>query len=144
VKPGNVVVCDRGGVADVAKLLDFGLVLPVGVGKDGEKLTAEGAVFGTPAFMSPEQAEGRDDLDARSDVYSLGCLGYFLLTGRPPFADRSPVKMLAAHLYEQPEPLPGVPADLEAVVLRCLAKAPADRFPDMETLDAALAGRDGL
>jgi serine/threonine-protein kinase len=142
VKPGNVVVCDRGGVADVAKLLDFGLVLPVGLGRDGEKLTAEGAVFGTPAFMSPEQADGRDDLDARSDVYSLGCVAYFLLTGRPPFADRSPVKMLAAHLYEQPQPPAGVPADLAAVVLRCLAKAPADRFPDVASLDAALAGAD--
>jgi serine/threonine-protein kinase len=127
-------------VADVAKLLDFGLVLPVGLGRDGEKLTAEGAIFGTPAFMSPEQADGRDDLDARSDVYSLGCLAYFLLTGRPPFADRSPVKMLAAHLYETPELPAGVPADLAAVVMRCLAKAPADRFPDVASLDAALAG----
>ena len=104
IKPGNVMVCDRGGIADVAKLLDFGLVLPaVGEG-DGEKLTQEGTVTGTPAYLSPEQAGG-DVVDVRSDIYSVGALAYFLLAGKPPFAGRSAGKMLAAHLYEQPEPL---------------------------------------
>jgi serine/threonine-protein kinase len=142
IKPGNVIVCQRGGVPDVAKLLDFGLVLPQG-GGDGERLTHQGALAGTPAYMSPEQAEGREDLDARSDVYGLGALAYFALTGRPVFAGRSAVKVLAAHLYEQPDPLtryrPDVPADLQAVVLRCLAKDPAGRFPSVEGLEAALA-----
>jgi len=82
-------------------------------------------------------------VDARSDIYSVGALAYFLLTGQPPFAGRSGVKMLAAHLYEPPEPLsarrPDVPADLEAAVLRCLAKEPAARFPDAASLDAGLA-----
>src|SRR4029077_16098905 len=128
IKPGNVMVCQRGGQHDVAKLLDFGLVLAQGLGQDGEKLTQEGAIAGTPAYVSPEQASGREDLDARSDIYSVGCLAYFLLTGQPPFAGRSAVRVLAAHLYEPPVPptthRPDVPADMESVVLRCLAKDP--------------------
>ena len=72
IKPGNVIVCERGGVHDVAKLLDFGLVLSPVSEADGEKLTQDGAIAGTPAYMSPEQAGGQDDVDARSDIYSLG------------------------------------------------------------------------
>jgi serine/threonine-protein kinase len=148
IKPGNVMVCERGGVPDTAKLLDFGLVLPLGVAAGGEKLTQDGAVPGTPAYMSPEQAGGQEELGPASDIYSVGALAYFLLTGRPPFAGRSAVKVLAAHLYEEPEPVsarrPGVPADLEAAVLRCLAKNPADRFEDMERLESALAACRGV
>jgi eukaryotic-like serine/threonine-protein kinase len=143
IKPGNVMVCERGGQHDVVKLLDFGLVLPVVGAADGEKLTQEGTIAGTPAYMSPEQAGEQENLDARSDIYSLGALAYFLLTGQPPFVCSSAVRTLAAHLYETPAPLtqnrPDVPGDLEAVVLRCLAKHPADRFPDAESLEEALA-----
>lgn len=143
IKPGNVMICERGGIRDVAKLLDFGLVLPPMSETDGEKLTQDGAVTGTPAYLSPEQAGGQETLDARSDIYSVGALAYFLLTGQPPFTNRSLVKMLAAHLYEEPAPLSNhrrdVPAKLEAVVLRCLAKQPQARFPSMAELDAALA-----
>ncbi|HKB38404.1 MAG TPA: serine/threonine-protein kinase, partial [Gemmataceae bacterium] len=143
IKPANVMVCERGGLHDVAKLLDFGLVLPQGVRPDGERLTQEGVIAGTPAYMSPEQAAGGDNLDARSDIYSLGALAYFLLTGRPPFAGRSSLRMLAAHLYEPPAALtdhrPDVPVELQAVVLRCLAKEPAQRFPNAQCLEAALA-----
>jgi serine/threonine-protein kinase len=125
-------------------LLDFGLVLAQGVCKDGANLTQEGAIAGTPAYMSPEQAGGERNLDPRSDIYSLGAVAYFLLAAEPPFAATSPVKVLAAHLYESPVPLtvhrPEVPADLEAVVLKCLAKAPANRYADVRSLDAALAG----
>jgi len=82
-------------------------------------------------------------VEARSDIYSVGALAYFLLTGRPPFAGRTGMKLIAAHLYEVPEPLSrhrrDVPADLEAVVLRCLAKEPNARFPDAASLDAALS-----
>ncbi len=140
LKPGNVMVCERGGVYDVAKLLDFGLVLPQRELQDG-KLTQEGALAGTPTYMSPEQGSGQTHLDGRSDIYSLGCLMYFLLTGQPPFVDPSVVKVLAAHLYETPEPLSrrvDVPADLEAIVQRCLAKNPVDRFPSVEALGVAL------
>lgn len=144
VKPGNVMVCERGGEPDVAKLLDFGLVLaPAGDPVSDVQLTRAGTVTGTPGYLSPEQAAGRTEVDARSDVYSVGGLAYFLLTGRPPFAGRSPVETLAAHLYETPRPIrehaPDVPADLEAVVLRCLAKDPAGRYSDAAALDVALA-----
>jgi serine/threonine-protein kinase len=143
ITPGNVMICERGGIPDVAKLLDFGLVLPPLSETDGEKLTQDGTVTGTPAYASPEQADGQETVDARSDIYSLGALAYFLLTGQPPFAGRTGVKMLAAHLYETPEPPSRrrleIPADLEAVVLRCLAKEPAARFADVASLDATLA-----
>lgn len=146
IKPGNVMVCERGGVHDVVKLLDFGLVLPRRDGPGDGKLSRDGVITGTPAYMSPEQAGGQPDLDPRSDIYSVGALAYFVLTGGPPFAGRSVVKVLAAHLYETPAPVrdrrPDVPADLEEVVLRCLAKEPAARFPDADRLDAALTRCD--
>jgi serine/threonine-protein kinase len=141
IKPGNVMVCERGGMQDVAKLLDFGLVRAPKEDADGGTLTREGSVAGTPAYMSPEQAGGQDGIGPASDIYSVGALAYFLLTGRPPFAGRSAVKTLAAHLYETPAPLPAdVPADLAAVVMRCLAKKPEERWPDAASLEAALAG----
>jgi serine/threonine-protein kinase len=142
IKPGNILVCERGGLHDVAKLLDFGLVQAHGLEREDQKLTQEGAIAGTPAFMSPEQAAGRSDLDVRSDVYSLGAVGYFLLTGHPPFVRQTAVQTLAAHIYESPA-LPSreadVPADLEAVVLRCLEKDATGRFPDAESMERALA-----
>jgi serine/threonine-protein kinase len=144
IKPGNVVICERGGVHDVAKLLDFGLVHPIEDGHDGERLTEEGTIQGTPAYMSPEQAGGQGGVDARSDIYALGALGYYLLTGRSPFSGRPRLQILAAHLYEPPTPpthlRPDVPRDLEAVLLRCLAKAPAERYVNANELEAALAG----
>ena len=143
IKPGNVIVCERGGEDDVIKLLDFGLVLPPIGDDDHQKLTRDGTIAGTPAYMSPEQASEDQNLDARSDIYSVGALAYFLLTGEPPFVRHSAVQTLAAHIYEDPAPptknRSEVPADLEAVVLRCLAKNPADRYPDTESLDQALA-----
>jgi serine/threonine-protein kinase len=143
IKPGNVMICERGGIQDVAKLLDFGLVLPPAGDAEGDKLTQDGAVAGTPAYLSPEQAGDQEAVDARSDIYSVGALAYFLLTGRPPFAGRTGLKLIAAHLYEAPEPLsvrrPDVPSDLEAVILRCLAKEPQKRFLDVDNLDRALA-----
>jgi serine/threonine-protein kinase len=144
IKPSNVMICERGGLYDVAKLLDFGLVLAPDVGQADERLTQEGAIPGTPAYMSPEQASGREDLDGRSDLYSVGCLAYFLLTGQPPFAGRSPARVLAAHMYEPPAPLTGLRCDvteeLQALVLRCLTKDPVGRFPDAHSLESALSG----
>jgi serine/threonine-protein kinase len=143
IKPGNVRVCERGGRHDVVKLLDFGLVLPLTDAGRDDKLTLEGTITGTPMYMSPEQAGGHQDLDARSDVYSVGTLAYFMLTGQPPFVRPSIVRTLAAHLYETPAGLraqvPGLSAELEAVVLRCLAKNPGDRFADAKSLENALA-----
>jgi serine/threonine-protein kinase len=144
VKPGNLMLCERGGVPDVVKLLDFGLVRAVGPATDLESLTHEGALVGTPAYMSPEQCRGKDDLDARSDIYSLGAVAYFLLTGQPPFADRKGIRVIFAHLDEPVVPpsqrQAGLPEDLEAVVMRCLEKDPTKRFPDAASLESALAG----
>jgi serine/threonine-protein kinase len=141
LKPGNVLVCRHGGVHDVAKLLDFGLVRVGGAGDDDPtRLTARGAVLGTPAYMAPEQARRAEAADARSDLYSLGALGYFLLAGRPPFQGGTALEMMLAHVQEPVPPLANAPTDLEAVLRRCLVKAPADRFPDAGSLDEALAG----
>jgi serine/threonine-protein kinase len=142
IKPSNLLVCERGGRHDVVKLLDFGLVQDHSFKGDEQKLTQEGAIAGTPAYMSPEQAAGRTDLDGRSDIYSLGAVAYFLLVGQPPFVRRTAVETMAAHIYESPVH-PGqhadVPADLDAVVLRCLEKDSACRFPDADALEKALA-----
>jgi serine/threonine-protein kinase len=142
IKPGNVLVCERGGRPDVAKLLDFGLVQTHSLDGDRQQLTQEGALAGTPAYMSPEQAAGKADLDARSDLYSLGCVAYFLLAGHPLFVRDTAVRTLAAHLDEAPAPLksrlPEASADLQEVVLRCLAKEPSQRFQSADALDQAL------
>ena len=141
IKPGNVLVCRHGGRHDVAKLLDFGLVQASGArGDDPSRLTAKGTVVGTPAYMAPEQARGAEAADARSDLYSLGALGYFLLAGRPPFQRGTTLDVMLAHVQEPVPPLANAPADLEAALRRCLAKAPADRFPNAGSLDEALAG----
>jgi serine/threonine-protein kinase len=93
--------------------------------------------------MSPEQAAGKENLDGRSDVYGLGGVAYYLLTGQPPFVRDTAMQMLLAHAYEPVLPPrdvnPAVPADLQAVVLRCLHKDPAQRYPDAHSLEKALA-----
>jgi serine/threonine-protein kinase len=143
IKPRNVIVCRRGGVYDVAKLLDFGLVQCIGLEKDASKLTVQGTILGSPPYMSPEQALGKNHIDARTDIYSLGSLAYFLLTGQPPFSRDSAMEMLVAHVHESPAPLtdhrPELPLDLQEVVLRCLNKDPDKRFQDIDSLDRALA-----
>jgi serine/threonine-protein kinase len=143
IKPRNLIVCEeRGGMHDVAKLLDFGLVRAPHAGPDTSDLTAD-RVVGTLAYMAPEQARG-EKVDGRADLYALGGTAYFLLTGRPPFEGRSAVEVLAAHQHKAPEPLtacrPDLPAQLEAVVLRCLAKDPGQRYADARALDGALEG----
>src|SRR5262245_9509379 len=140
IKPGNILVCERAGIYDVAKLLDFGLVKSVEGGNDG--LTIEGMISGTPAFMSPEQAAGSPTIDVRSDIYSLGALGYFLLTGRPPFAGRTATETMAAHIYEAPIAVAAHRLDvdprLDAVIMQCLAKKPADRFQTADAVAEAM------
>src|SRR5262249_14360239 len=98
---------------------------------------------GSPPYISPEQARGRANMDARTDIYSLGSVAYFLLTGQPPFVRDTAMELMVAHVHEPPTPLrdlrPGIPRDLEDIVLRCLAKDPADRVLDAESLSRALA-----
>jgi serine/threonine-protein kinase len=134
---------------DVAKLLDFGLVAPVRLpGKNGgasepARLTHSGMIVGTPEYMSPEQCAGDQPIGAASDVYALGLLAYFLLTGRSPFGGRGIVQVLAAHLHETPRPVhevrPDLPPALSAVIARALEKAPADRYPSADAFADALA-----
>jgi serine/threonine-protein kinase len=141
IKPSNILSARSGGMDDVAKLLDFGLVLPA-AGAISPHLSDEGQILGTPLFMSPEQAMGGRPLDERTDIYSLGAVAYYLLTGRPPFDRGGGLGAMIAHVHD---PVPslslfraGIPDDLERVVLRCLAKDPADRFPDAASLERAL------
>ncbi|HET6956568.1 MAG TPA: hypothetical protein VFI56_08295, partial [Vicinamibacterales bacterium] len=104
--------------------------------------TAPGIIFGTPAFMSPEQAAGKPLLDARSDIYSLGAVAYFLVSGQPPFVRDTIVQVLAAHLNDVPlslRPRCSISVDLEGIVLRCMAKDPGQRFASAVELDHALA-----
>ena len=134
LKPSNVLFDEHGA----PRLVDFGLAKLVG----DERLTQSGTVLGTPAYMAPEQADGRTDLDARADVYGLGALLYHALTGRPPFQGPSVWAVIDRVLREPPTP-PGqliarVPTALEAVLLRALAKSRDDRFPSAEDMARAL------
>lgn len=144
VKPGNVIVVTLGGVPDQVKLLDFGLV-KMAEGS-GTGLTATGWMGGTPSYMAPEVVMGLE-ADARADVYSLGATMYLVVTGQPPFATTSDVATLRAHI-ERPLVPPsersavGISADLEAVIVRCLEKAPEDRYESCVAVAAALASVD--
>jgi len=131
----------------VAKLLDFGLVTTHAAGgangSDDGDLTESGLIVGTPAYMSPEQCAGEAQPGPASDLYSLGALGFFLVTGRSPFEGRAPMQMILAHLQETPPSArrirPDIPVALDDVLLRCLAKQPSDRFESARAFAQALA-----
>ncbi|QDV34851.1 serine/threonine-protein kinase [Tautonia plasticadhaerens] len=143
LKPANLFAAARGGRHDVVKVLDFGLVKGLGPEAGEPGVDRAESVSGTPLYMSPEQATADPRLGPRSDLYALGAVSYFLLTGRPPHPGDSPLKVMAAVARVPPEPpsrhRAGIPVDLERVVLRCLAKEPHDRFPSAEALGRALA-----
>lgn len=142
LKPANVYVCRLGGETDVAKVLDFGLV-KMTHDPEAVALTAEMRVSGTPLYMAPEQAMADRNLDFRADIYALGAMMYHALTGRPPFGGETPFAVMMAHVRDDLTPpseiKPDVPADLEAVILRCLAKKPADRYQNVRDLADDLA-----
>jgi len=141
LKPANILVAILGGKCDVAKVLDFGLV-KLSASPDAPQLTADYTVSGTPQYMSPEQATSTAGVDGRADLYSLGAILYFMLTGQPPFQGTNPAELMIAHARDAVVPpsrhRPDCPPDLEAVVLRCLAKKPDDRYPDARALADAL------
>jgi serine/threonine-protein kinase len=142
VKPANLFLCRERGEADFIKVLDFGLVKETA---SVTSATLEGGIgmLGTPLYMSPEAISNPSALDARSDLYSLGAVGYLLVTGEPVFRGRNAVEVCAQHLHTTPvaphERLQRpVPADLEAVLLRCLSKRADDRYPGARELSKAL------
>jgi serine/threonine-protein kinase len=145
IKPANIFCAYRGGVFDVAKLLDFGLAKRTIETGDGQpNLTMEGTITGSPLFMSPEQASGDEHLDARSDIYSLGAVMYFMLTARAPFEADNPLKVMIAHASQEVVPPRDhnseIPAELEEIVLRCLEKDPDHRYQDVASLQHAFSG----
>jgi len=140
IKPDNILL-DR--ESKRAMVTDFGIARAMQEGADS-RLTATGMAIGTPAFMSPEQAAGEHEIDGRSDLYSLGVVGYQMLTGQLPFRAGSTASMLMKQITERPAPVqqlrPDVPPDLAAIVMTLLEKEPANRFPSASALSAALSG----
>jgi serine/threonine-protein kinase len=140
IKPANIILCDQGGVPDVAKVLDFGLVKDVSDDAKGESVLATGehVITGTPLYLSPEAIAG-SGADARSDLYSLGAVGYYLVTGKNVFTGSSVVEICGHHLHSIPVPPverlgAPVPEALSALILRCLAKDPQARPQSAEEL----------
>jgi serine/threonine protein kinase len=142
LKPSNIIATRLGERYDWAKLLDFGLVKPTETPLAAQ-LTGDRHILGTHAYMSPEQAGGFE-VDARSDIYSLGAVAYFLLTGRAPFEGENAVVVMSHHILTAPEPPSQVrsdldiPRDLNDVIMRCLAKKPEDRYQNTRSLEKAL------
>ncbi len=141
LKPANIFSARKGGHYDTAKLLDFGLVKG-GEEQGSAELSRDGTVRGTPMYMAPEQATGQNDLDHRCDLYAMGGVAYYLLTGRPPFDGGTAAEVMIAHVRDPVVPPstinPAIPKDLERVILKCLAKRREDRYQNAEELAQAL------
>jgi len=133
IKPSNIHTCRLGLHVDFVKVLDFGLVKTnVAQAQEETLLTSPDVTTGTPAFMAPEMALGENDIDHRVDIYALGCVGYWLLTGQLVFEADTAVKMMVQHIQSDPVPPSSrteidVPPELDRVILACLAKDPAKR-----------------
>jgi serine/threonine-protein kinase len=145
VKPSNIFTCRLGLSVDFVKVLDFGLVKHQRDSAHGQTvlLTQPNVTTGTPAFMAPEMALG-EEVDARADIYALGCVGYWLLTGRLVFEADTPVKMMLQHIQSEPAPpsrvseLP-IPPELDRILVQSLSKKPADRPKDTNAIACMLA-----
>jgi serine/threonine-protein kinase len=132
IKPANIFMCRLGPDDDFVKVLDFGLVKHVEAAPAGTMLTMEGLTVGTPGYMAPEIALGHAGVDGRSDIYSLACVAYYLLTGQPVFSGETPVATVLAHVQQPPVPPSArsefaIPPALDALILECLAKEPSAR-----------------
>ena len=143
VKPDNIVLCERGGIADVVKVLDFGLVKDVDAPADA-KLSTASRIQGTPLYMAPEALTDPDAVDGRSDLYSLGAVAYYVLTGETLFGG-TVVEVFGHHLHtrpQRPSDRRGEPIErgIEEIVMRCLEKRPEDRFESAASLGDALQG----
>ncbi|MET0594363.1 MAG: serine/threonine-protein kinase [Polyangiaceae bacterium] len=143
IKPANIMLCERGGMPDVVKVVDFGLVKNLDAEQTDVALTNTNALTGTPLYLAPESITRPDQIDARIDVYALGAVGYFLITGTPPFTGHNVVEIAGHHLHTDPQ-LPShrlgraVPPKLDALLLQCLAKDPEGRPKDAHALITAL------
>ena len=146
LKPDNVFLVPDEAVAggERAKILDFGIAKLGGEAGEGVAVTRTGALLGSPLYMSPEQCRGTGEVDARADIYALGCLLFAMVCGRPPFVGQGVGEIIGKHIYEQPprprELAPGISAELDAVIMRALEKDPARRHPTMRAFAAALEG----
>ena len=149
IKPANIILSVRGGVADVATVVDFGLVKQLDTGDSDltQAVTASNVVTGTPLFIAPEIITGGSTVDARSDLYAVGAVGYYLLTGLPVFEAKTIVEIFAHHLHTPPVPPSArttqpIPTPLETAILACLSKDPANRPRDARALADALGTCD--
>ena len=140
LKPDNVMLVRRGSEADFVKLLDFGIAKVGGTTGETARLTRAGAVFGTPHYMSPEQAAGTT-VDKRTDIYSLGVMLYEMAAAKPPFDAENFMGIMTMHMYKQPAPIRAlvpppqdVPPGLEAIIMKCLSKKPELRYESAEAL----------
>jgi serine/threonine-protein kinase len=146
IKPANIILSVRGGEPDVAKVVDFGLVKAFETNDEAVTMSMDGdaVLAGTPLYFSPEGIVSPQDVDGRSDLYALGSVAYYLLTGKPLFEGRTVMEVCAHHLHTRPVPPSvragfAIDAALEQIVLRCLAKSPEDRPPTAIALHDALA-----
>ena len=140
LKPDNIILIQRGREKDFVKLLDFGIAKLTGDGAASHK-TRTGIIMGTPAYMSPEQCEGRANVDHRTDIYALGIVLYEMLTGRVPFIGEGYGEILVQHLTQVPRPLSQyrmLPPHVEAVVLKALEKRVELRYPNMDEMMRAM------
>jgi eukaryotic-like serine/threonine-protein kinase len=144
IKPANIILTERGGEPDVAKVVDFGLVKPLESATPGVTVSGASVLTGTPLYMSPEALTLPEASDPRSDLYAVGAVGYFLLTGHPVFEGKSVAEIIGHHLHTEPSapskrvyvaaPAHMIPPELDAAILKCLRKNAEDRYPDARTL----------
>jgi serine/threonine-protein kinase len=142
VKPANVMVCQRAGNRDMVKVLDFGLIKQQGISGDVTCVDAD-RIVGTPLYLSPEALTSPASVSAKSDLYAVGAVGYFLLTGQPPFLGNNLLEVCGHHLHTAPVPPSQrlgkpLPRELEALILSCLSKSPSDRPESAAALQKAL------
>ena len=144
IKPANIFACKKGMTFDFVKVLDFGLVKTDAKSETEAQLTTQGMTSGTPAYMPPELALATGDVDGRADIYALGCVGYWLLTGQYVFESSSPMAMVVDHVNKAPVPPSQrteitVPPELDEIIMKCLEKDPAKRYQTTSELADDLA-----